>query len=65
MLSASCPHCTTLVRIPDDKAGRVVRCPKCGGRFHVNLPDESPPLPTDNKAEPPSVAAAPKGPYAN
>src|SRR4051812_7793881 len=36
MLSASCPHCQATIKILDRHVGRVVRCPKCRGKFRVS-----------------------------
>ncbi len=35
MISANCPACATRYRIPDDAAGKPVRCRRCGETFHA------------------------------
>jgi hypothetical protein len=34
-LTLTCPDCGTMLRAPDNAAGRRVRCPKCAGEFDV------------------------------
>ncbi len=37
-IAAKCPQCSVGLRIPDDKAGKVVRCPKCQQVFRAPGP---------------------------
>lgn len=47
--SLPCPHCQSVVELPDSEAGKVTGCPECGQAF------ETPPLarPLDDDAPPP------------
>lgn len=59
-IQITCP-CGTLLRIPDNVAGRNVKCPKCNAIVAVPAtPVTSPPAPP--KPAPPTVAAAPVKP---
>jgi hypothetical protein len=63
----NCPYCTSAIRVADDAAGRIGKCPKCGTRLRVPRPDvpgaaaphtgpveplPSPPLPSPDLAAP-------------
>ncbi len=45
--SIHCLHCGVLLNLPPQAAGHRVRCPKCGGRFHVE-PQENAPKPASS-----------------
>ena len=32
---ATCPHCQKVLKLPDNSAGRTLRCPECQGRSQV------------------------------
>jgi len=34
----SCPGCEVSLKVPDNRAGAVVKCPKCGERIEVPAP---------------------------
>jgi predicted Zn finger-like uncharacterized protein len=42
----NCPNCYAKVRVADEQTGRVLRCPKCRGRFMAD-----PALPSDVQVE--------------
>ena len=50
-LITSCTHCQKTLQVPDNAAGKAVRCPKCNGVFVVTP-----------QGTPPPVAAAPAPP---
>ncbi len=35
-----CPDCGNALSVPDDWAGRVIKCPRCDGKFRVPVIDE-------------------------
>jgi len=35
LIQFPCPQCCTVLRVPDDKAGKKGKCPKCGGVIAV------------------------------
>ncbi len=37
-----CPDCNAVSSTLDDPSGHIVKCPKCGGAFHVPVPKEVP-----------------------
>lgn len=37
-MNALCPHCETRLSVPPSKAGAVVSCPKCNGKFQLPIP---------------------------
>lgn len=37
----ACPSCTGKLRVPDDAAGKRIRCPKCSHQFQFALPHEA------------------------
>lgn len=45
-----CPYCATKLRAPDDKAGRKMKCPKCGSAVVVPI-EEVPLLEVEPTAE--------------
>jgi hypothetical protein len=59
----NCPYCTAPIKVGDDAAGRIGKCPKCETKLRVpqpELPDSSPVPPV---AEPgPPLVAAPHAP---
>ncbi|MBA2225651.1 MAG: hypothetical protein N3E46_00895 [Gemmataceae bacterium] len=36
-ISQTCPQCRVRLRVPDEKVGQAIRCPKCGHSFPVTL----------------------------
>lgn len=38
MLSVPCPQCKTLLQTPEQSAGQIVRCPKCGTMMRIASP---------------------------
>ncbi len=45
---ATCPNCATKLNVPDELAGRRVKCPKCGTAFAVDGGEPDPaPTPRD------------------
>src|SRR5262245_32790189 len=51
-ITTTCPGCKALLRLPDDLAGKQVRCQKCKNMFTV-------PGPLMSDAAPPALAASP------
>jgi DNA-directed RNA polymerase subunit RPC12/RpoP len=45
MIVFRCPGCSVRLQVPDAKAGKKGKCPRCGGRIVV--PTEPPPVPLD------------------
>ena len=33
----ACPHCSSTLRLPRQSGKHEVKCPRCGGRFHVKV----------------------------
>ncbi|MFG0331988.1 MAG: hypothetical protein ACF8TS_01375, partial [Maioricimonas sp. JB049] len=52
----NCPDCTSSIRVGDEAAGKIGRCPKCDQRLRV--PQVTPP-PAPSPAEPAAAAPAP------
>ena len=63
MTKLLCPHCTKLVAVPDDAAGRETTCPECGKPFPVparyNPVVAADPLPTRGLTSPGSPVVPP------
>ncbi|MEW4527730.1 hypothetical protein [Maioricimonas sp. JC845] len=64
----NCPHCTSSVRVGDEAAGKIGRCPKCNQRLRIPQvappaapPAHEPPAPAEPPAVPP-VRPLPVGP---
>ncbi len=34
-MQVQCPNCSSLLNVPDERAGQVVNCPKCGGQMQL------------------------------
>jgi len=65
----ACPQCKSPLRIPDEKLGQLLRCPKCSQTFKAPAPaggagPAPPPRPPQAAAPPPrsAPAARPAGP---
>jgi len=59
-ISQTCPQCGVRLRVPDEKVGQAIRCPKCGHAFTVSLLAE--PRGTPAQASDNPVAPADHGP---
>ncbi|HEY4234299.1 MAG TPA: biopolymer transporter ExbD [Lacipirellulaceae bacterium] len=55
----SCPNCDQPLVIPDELAGKRRKCPKCGAKFTVPLPDGTIPQSARPKRATSSAAAGP------
>jgi len=42
MIRCECPHCDARVKMKDEFAGRIVRCPKCRDTFQLPDADDEP-----------------------
>jgi predicted Zn finger-like uncharacterized protein len=40
-ISITCPKCSSNLRVPDDLAGKKVKCPKCTAVFPVAAPEQA------------------------
>ncbi len=60
-LSQTCPQCRVRLRVPDEKVGQTIRCPKCGHAFTVTLLAEPGGTPAGGAGDNP-VAPADRGP---
>ena len=38
MAEVECPSCGQLLKVPEEQAGKQVRCPKCAGTFTASAP---------------------------
>ena len=70
MIIVECPQCNTALRIPEQYAGQVGSCKKCGGRIHVPVVSAeeeenwlfqppAPILPTDASTPAPPISPPP------
>ena len=41
MIQLTCPHCQAVLKVSDDKAGRMGKCPKCQARITVPAAEAS------------------------
>src|SRR5579885_2461667 len=61
-LSLHCPVCQERLRIPEDRAGTVILCPKCEFQWTVpGAQQATPPAPPVEPARPETALARPKG----
>ncbi|MHC4914100.1 MAG: zinc ribbon domain-containing protein [Planctomycetota bacterium] len=63
-MKITCPHCEKTINAPDKYAGRVVKCPGCGGEMELPSLEElqaaaPPPEPPPPPPPPPQQAAPP------
>jgi hypothetical protein len=58
-----CPSCQRLLRVPNDLAGRPLRCPTCDATFDAaeGLPADTPPAPVVAEPVPQRVIPPPAG----
>ena len=40
-MNITCPHCQTILRVPDEYVGRNAKCPKCHKAFDTAAPDKT------------------------
>src|SRR4051812_37164471 len=58
----SCPNCSSVIRAPDDWAGKPCRCPKCRTRIVIPLaavPTHGPPNEVAWQEKPPPIPPPP------
>src|SRR5262245_54703844 len=61
LISFRCPSCSQGLKAPADKAGRKVRCTKCGTEFVIPMPQATAePSPSTINAAPNPAPAPPK-----
>ena len=52
-INTTCPGCKSLFRLPEELAGKTVRCQKCAQLFVVPGPPAADPEPSAEAPEPP------------
>jgi predicted Zn finger-like uncharacterized protein len=62
MVTFSCPHCQTKLRIAEQAVGRKAKCPACNTSITLQLPANVPLAPTPANAPAPTLSAAPPPP---